>query len=113
MTHLNFKYPMLLASLITSLLTLSAASADDTEIYIGNNNSNTSQPNILFILDNSGSMRTEQAVSAQPYDENVTYSGSWSASKAYGFDDAITSNNWDEDDRVTLSLGSSLSVIHI
>ncbi len=107
MPQLNSKYPIFLASLITTLLTLSPVLADDTEIYISNNNSNTSLPNILFILDNSGSMRATQAVSSSPYDKNVTYSGSWNASKAYGFDDAITSNNWDEDDKVTLSLASS------
>jgi len=46
------------------------ASADDTEIY--GSTSSTVQPNVLIILDNSGSMNDE-VPDGTPYDPNTTY----------------------------------------
>ena len=65
----------------TALATLVAltsgapALADDTELLLLNPSAFTRpKPNILFILDTSGSMRTEEQT-VQPYDSSVTYTG--------------------------------------
>lgn len=60
---LSHQISMTLASL--ALLIGGPLGADDTEIFVGNGSSNTGvKPNVLFILDNSGSM------SGASYDEN-------------------------------------------
>ena len=52
------------------------ALADDIEIYTSLGSSAVSvKPNILFILDTSGSMGSTVMIASQPYDPNVTYSG--------------------------------------
>ncbi|WP_319574491.1 hypothetical protein [uncultured Desulfobacter sp.] len=58
----------------------SFAFAEDVDIY-GVSNIQV-KPNVLIILDNSGSMDTED-VSGAPYDPATTYSGSYSANKVY------------------------------
>lgn len=58
------------------------AAADDTEIFIGQTNSGA-KPNILFVLDTSGSMNTEVVVENEPYNPATTYSGSCSSSRVY------------------------------
>ena len=63
-------------SLVITLVTLVGglpASADDTEIFIGSQNTGV-KPNILFVLDTSGSMDTDVVVDNIPYDPAVTYS---------------------------------------
>ena len=67
-----------LAALITHA---PLALADDTEIYVSSGNE-SSQSNILFIVDTSGSMRTEVTIPAV-YDPATTYSGSCSSSRIY------------------------------
>jgi type IV pilus assembly protein PilY1 len=59
------------------------AMADDTELFVGVHcAASMTRPNILFIIDNSGSMDTD--VRTQPtYDPNVTYAGSCSATRIY------------------------------
>lgn len=53
------------------------AHADDTEIYTGLNNlSGAVDPNVLFIIDTSGSMGTTVSSVVAPYDASTTYSGS-------------------------------------
>jgi type IV pilus assembly protein PilY1 len=42
--------------LLWAVISGAPAVADDTELFIGNNQNSQAQPNILFILDNSGSM---------------------------------------------------------
>jgi type IV pilus assembly protein PilY1 len=50
--------------------------ADDTELYIANGlSTGQGRPQVLIIFDNSGSMRTEEAVAAQPFDPSVDYTG--------------------------------------
>ena len=51
----------------------SGAYADDTEIFVGNP-SNLAAPNIMLILDTSGSMGSN-TISPVPYDRNFTYVG--------------------------------------
>ena len=57
------------------------ALADDTEVYVSNSTEG-SQPNILFIVDTSGSMSTEVTIPAV-YDPATTYTGSCSSSRIY------------------------------
>jgi type IV pilus assembly protein PilY1 len=59
-----------------------AAFADDSEIFIGTSNSGVA-PNILFILDTSGSMRTEVREQRPPYDPATTYTGTCLSDRLY------------------------------
>ena len=50
--------------------------ADDTELYIANGlSTGHARPQVLIIFDNSGSMRTEEAVASEPFDPSVDYTG--------------------------------------
>lgn len=81
----------------------SFAFAEDVDIY-GVSNIEV-KPNVLIILDNSGSM-SEKDVSGDPYDPATTYSGSYTANKVYissgsghfsswsGYFDNINSSGW-------------------
>lgn len=68
------------------LLAVSAypAMADDTDIFVKRSSSTADQPNILFVVDNSGSMREEDVLTrSEVYDPNKGYN-------AGGFD----TNRW-------------------
>jgi len=67
-----------LAALITHA---PIALADDTEVYVSNGTAST-QPNILFIVDTSGSMSTNVTIPSV-YDPAATYTGSCSTSRVY------------------------------
>ncbi len=62
-------------SIAATVLVLGSAGAyaDDTEIFLGNP-SNLAAPNIMLILDTSGSMGSN-TISPVPYDRNFTYVG--------------------------------------
>lgn len=65
------------------LMLAGAAAADETEIFTGASNSLTAQlPNILFIIDSSGSMSTN-VVTQIPFNIATTYPGSCIASRVY------------------------------
>jgi type IV pilus assembly protein PilY1 len=70
---------------IFSLLGLSSmiAVADDTEVYLGNSLASTVQPNLVFIIDTSGSMRNDVTLTTGSYDPSITYSGSCNTSRLY------------------------------
>ena len=69
--------------LTLALLAGSPAWADDTELLLSTPNSTgADKPNILFILDSSGSMTTIEKTQA-PYDRNGKYSGSCSRNRYY------------------------------
>lgn len=58
--------------------------ADDTEIYVGaNSGASTVRPNVLFIIDTSGSMGTSVTLTNGTYDPSTTYTGSCNASRIY------------------------------
>ena len=62
---------------------LTAANAQDVEIFTGNGNpGNNAKPNILFILDDSGSMAAE-VITQNNFDPNTTYSGTCSSDRVY------------------------------
>jgi type IV pilus assembly protein PilY1 len=61
--------------MIWMLLALATANADDTEIFVGNDNpAMSAKPNILFILDDSSSMDGEVVTQAN-YDPSTIYPG--------------------------------------
>ena len=65
------------------------ALADDTELLLSNpNNFTQPKPNILFILDTSGSMKTEEQT-VQPYDSSVTYAGNCDINQLYWSDTGV------------------------
>ncbi len=69
------------------LLTLTAGApvwADDVELLLSTPaSSNAAKPNILFIIDSSGSMREEEEITQEPFDPGTTYSGSCDSDKYY------------------------------
>ena len=69
------------AGLAALLIHAPLALADDTEVYVTTSTEGT-QPNILFIVDTSGSMNTTVTIPAV-YDPATTYSGSCSSSRIY------------------------------
>lgn len=60
------------AALCTIFVSLPAV-ADDTEIYMSQPESTSARPNVLFILDTSGSMDREVVSTVPIYDPNRTY----------------------------------------
>src|SRR5580765_156325 len=78
------KYPSNLRVLGLGLVLAGAASlplhADDTEIFVGRSD-NYSDPNVLFVIDTSGSMNTIANFLA--YDPATTYAGSCNSGRLY------------------------------
>jgi len=71
------------AGLILTLIVGSPAVADDVELLISTPGaSNAAKPNILFIIDSSGSMTTVES-SQEPYDPNSAYSGPCESDRYY------------------------------
>lgn len=72
----------ILLILLSSVLSL--AHADDRDIYFSTDTSSTAEtrPNILFVIDTSGSMN-EKVNTADAYDNSLTYTGSYSNTKYY------------------------------
>jgi type IV pilus assembly protein PilY1 len=75
--------------------------ADDTEIYLGDLDFSADiRPNILFIIDTSGSMGTSVTVSNGSYDPATSYSGDCDASRIYWDSDGnppdCDTGNWFE-----------------
>lgn len=58
-------------SILSSLLLIFTAGADDTDIFIGGNINNNERPQVLVIFDNSGSM--DRRVSKESYKPNRIY----------------------------------------
>lgn len=81
----NKKHSSLLAGMLAGMLIALPAAADDTEIYLGQNlGVSDVTPNILFVLDTSGSMRTNSITTAQSvYNPATTYAGSYNTSRVY------------------------------
>ncbi len=62
------------AGLLLTLLSGAPAIADDTELLLVDPNNQTPKPNILLIIDSSGSMGTQETTK-EPYDSTQTYTG--------------------------------------
>ncbi|MQM39529.1 hypothetical protein KBTX_03558 [wastewater metagenome] len=71
-----------LVLLCVVLMAISVAHADDTEIYIPDENT-WKQPNVLFIVDTSGSMASDVDITPPDYDPSRTYSGDCSTDRIY------------------------------
>jgi type IV pilus assembly protein PilY1 len=72
MKTISSKFSHGIASCIITLLSANCAHADDTEILFESSASNELTPNVLFILDNSGSMASTVKTET-PYDNSVNY----------------------------------------
>lgn len=73
-----------------ALLAGMPAIADDTELLLINPDpSQNPKPNVMFILDSSGSMTTRQDTT-EPYDGDVTYSGDCDSDRVYWTDVDVT-----------------------
>ncbi len=68
------------AGVVLSLACGAPAMADDTEIFVGMQGD--VRPNIVFILDTSGSMQA-QIETQEDYDPAITYGGSCDSSRVY------------------------------
>ena len=77
------KLKLLTTGSMLTLLIGSPVWADDTEIFFGTSTaSSASAPNIMLILDTSGSMDTN-VVSTTAYNQATTYTGNCSSSNVY------------------------------
>jgi type IV pilus assembly protein PilY1 len=88
----------LVTGLIVGLISATGAFADDTEIYLGlNQGQSAARPNVLFILDTSGSMGT-QVTTTVPFNAATTYAGSCASSRIFwstsGSPPSCSDDNW-------------------
>lgn len=71
------------ATAILSCASITSAWADDTEIFVNQANARGVRPNILLVLDTSGSMEAAVAGGKLPFDPTKTYEGSCDRSSYY------------------------------
>lgn len=84
------KYTWMMVSCAFAVLSGAPAHADDTELLLMNPNPAASpKPNVMFILDTSGSMTTQQST-IEPYDSTITYAGNCRSDALYWTDVGIT-----------------------
>ena len=102
---INHQVKAVLAGLVLSSSVVPVATAEDIEIYNSLGASGTSSnPNIMFIVDTSGSMGTTSSVK-ESYDESDTYNGSCDSDGIYFVTDGKLPNcatNTDYFDRSAL-----------
>ncbi len=77
------------AALLMTIMTATPAMADDTELLLAQPPGLSGKPNILFILDTSGSMNTNEQTIAF-YDSALTYSGGGCDNDSYYWTDTGT-----------------------
>ena len=98
----TIKTRAMLLTFIVSAMTGAPLLADDTEVYLGDLAFSTNiRPNVLFIMDTSGSMSTDVTLTTGTYDPAVTYSGScnsgyvyWASSTANGIAPSCSTSNY-------------------
>jgi len=75
MSYFNRKAGILISGIIAGMICSAPVMADDTEIYVGSNSGISNvPPNVLFVVDTSGSMDSA-VITREPYDPNYDYSG--------------------------------------
>jgi type IV pilus assembly protein PilY1 len=76
MTH----RPLVICSILISMLASAISIADDTEIYgtAGNTGNTLAKPNVMFIMDTSGSMKVE-VINRPAFDGATNYNGNYPA----------------------------------
>lgn len=73
---------------VSAVIYVAPVQADDTEVYV-KHSTNRVRPNILMILDNSGSMGENSVSGApMPYEPDTSYSGSFNAHHLYWTEDS-------------------------
>lgn len=81
------KFAIMFVTAMYISLPVNTALADDTEVYLGGNAGNSSvKPNVLFIIDTSGSMGTTETFTNGSYDPATTYTGSCDTNRIYWSD---------------------------
>ena len=122
MLNINIKRRVTLFILVVTTLTGFPLLADDTEIYLGDLGFSADiKPNILFIIDTSGSMSTDVTVTTSAYDPATIYTGDCDAARIYwdnsGDPPDCDTDNWFEaasnlcaDSSVSLTTGPGLYV---
>lgn len=84
------KFTWMSVSCVVVMLTGMPAIADDTELLLLNPDpSQNPKPNVMFILDTSGSMTTTQTT-LSPYDSTATYLGDCDSARMYWSDVDVT-----------------------
>lgn len=88
-----------LGTALCTIFTVSAALADDSEIYMSKKEAETARPNVLFILDTSGSMDSEIVSTVPLYDPATVYDSQGCDENRiyYGTNDtppSCTTDNW-------------------
>lgn len=79
-----------ISSCALALLAGMPAIADDTELMLINPNpAQSPKPNVMFVLDTSGSMDTVE-ITADPYDSTLTYAGACDTNRIYWTDVDVT-----------------------
>lgn len=121
MFNIRIKTQISLFTFIVSTVICSPLLADDTEVYTGDVDFTANvQPNILFVIDTSGSMDTDVDVTT-PYSSATVYTGDCQADRTYwsvdGTPPQCDTNNWFnatvnicEDSSVALSTGPGFYV---
>ena len=91
---------VVLAGLAWSLICAVPALADDTDLFIGKSGGGAGsvKPNILLIIDTSGSMSTE-VDTQEPYDPGTDYTGTCQDGRVYwrsgtGDPPSCSTSNW-------------------
>ncbi|WP_298442523.1 PilC/PilY family type IV pilus protein [uncultured Ferrimonas sp.] len=83
------------ASLVLGLSLVLPAAGDDTELYVaGGDVITSSRPQVMIIFDNSGSMRTEEAVAPAPFDPTVDYTNGNNRNRIYYVKGAVDPSNY-------------------
>ncbi len=73
--RVHCRWSMALTSCAATLLGASAALADDTEIFVNQGAAAGVRPNVLFIVDTSGSMNALVQLDRAPYNAAIEYQG--------------------------------------
>ena len=89
---------LLLAISLSVIFSMTTVFADDTEIYVGGNvGASVVRPNVLFVIDTSGSMDEDVTITI-PYDPATTYTGTCSSTNVFwstsGTPPACTTSNY-------------------
>ncbi|MEZ5500460.1 MAG: PilC/PilY family type IV pilus protein [Steroidobacteraceae bacterium] len=83
MSTISRSLTALAAGTLLCIGAVSPAIADDTEIFISQINSAGVRPNILFVIDTSGSMGSTITLAKPPYDAATVYPGACSTGRVY------------------------------
>ena len=73
----------LILAVLLGIVGVAPAHADDTEIFVNQAGTNGMRPNVLLIIDTSGSMNAEVALDRAPYEPNTRYDGSCNDNRIY------------------------------